>query len=83
MTVAAIRNKLTDYLQNAPDKKVKALYTLLERDIELCEQGMDEAFFKELDRRSKSFEDGTAKTYTLEEARKAAIESLRANDLAL
>lgn len=34
MTTAAIRKKLVDYLKVADDKKVKAMYALLEDDIE-------------------------------------------------
>ena len=33
MTTPAIRQKLMTYLANADDSKVKALYTLLEREI--------------------------------------------------
>jgi hypothetical protein len=34
MTTLAIRKKLADYVQVADDKKVKAMYALLEDDIE-------------------------------------------------
>lgn len=34
MTTIAIRKKLVDYLKVADDKKVKAMYALLEDDIE-------------------------------------------------
>ncbi len=34
MTVAAIREKLKTYVDDVDDKKVKALYTLLEDEIE-------------------------------------------------
>jgi hypothetical protein len=34
MTTVAIRKKLVDYLKVADDKKVKAMYALLEDDIE-------------------------------------------------
>ena len=34
MTIAAIRNRLMSYLAEADDNKVKAVYTLLEKDIE-------------------------------------------------
>ena len=78
MTTKAIREKLVDYLQTANDKKVRAIYTMVEDEIETNANDWDEEFLKELDRRSKSFEDGTAKTYTWEETKKAAIESLKA-----
>jgi hypothetical protein len=34
MTTLAIRKKLADYMQVADEKKVKAMYALLEGDIE-------------------------------------------------
>ena len=34
MTTANIRHKLYDYIRMAEDKKVKALYTMLEEEIE-------------------------------------------------
>ncbi len=34
MTVSAIRKKLINYLETANEKKVKAVYALLEEDIE-------------------------------------------------
>jgi hypothetical protein len=34
MTITAIRNRLISYLAGADDNKVKAVYTLLEKDIE-------------------------------------------------
>ena len=78
MTTTAMRKKLVDYLQTADSKKVKKMYTLVEDEIETNDNGFDEEFFKELDRRSKSMEDGTAKTYTWEETKQAAIDSLKA-----
>jgi hypothetical protein len=37
MTVSAIREKLITYMEDVDDKKVKALYTLLQDEIELSE----------------------------------------------
>jgi hypothetical protein len=34
MTITAIRNRLISYLADADDNKVKAVYTLLEKEIE-------------------------------------------------
>jgi hypothetical protein len=76
MTTTAMRKKLTDYLQTADVKKVRAIYTMVEDDI-ADGPVWDEEFFEEMERRSKSFEDGTAKTYTWEETKQAAIDSLK------
>ena len=74
MTTSAIREKLVSYLQVADDKKVKAIYTMVEDEINTAENDWDEDFISELEARSKSFNDGTAKTYTWEETKQAAID---------
>lgn len=78
MTITAIRKKLVDYLQTADEKKVKAIFTMVEDDINTSEHQPDESFMKEMERRSKSIADGTAKTYTWEETKQAAIDQLKA-----
>ena len=47
MTTTAIRKKLVDYLQTADNKKVRAIYTMVENDIEEAND-WDEDFLKEL-----------------------------------
>ena len=49
MTTLAIRKKLSDYLQIADDKKVKAVYALLEEDIKMFENVSVEDYNKEID----------------------------------
>ncbi len=71
MTTKAIREKLLNYISSADDKKVKAMYTLLEREIDPVTEDWDEALEQELLGRSESFKNGTAKTYTWEETKKA------------
>ena len=77
MTTKAIREKLVDYLQTADVKKVRGIYTMVEDDIT---DGpiWDKGFIEEMDRREKSFLDGSARMYTLEEAREAARERVNA-----
>ena len=72
MTTTAIRKKLTDYLKVADDEKVKAIYVMVEDEINTGENDWDEDFIKELQSRSKGFRNGTAKTYSWEETKKAA-----------
>ena len=52
MTIAAIRRKLHDYLEVADDKKLKAIYTLVEQ--EAIEEYTDD-FKAELDKRYSEY----------------------------
>ena len=72
MAATSIREKLHDYIRVAYDKKIKASYTMVEDEINTSGNEWDEAFVKELERRSKSFANGTAKTYSWEETKAAA-----------
>ncbi|MDB5087235.1 MAG: hypothetical protein JWR09_1229 [Mucilaginibacter sp.] len=76
MTTSAIREKLVSYLQVADDKKVKAIYTMVEDEINTAENDWDEDFATDLANRSKEFAEGTAKTYSWEETKQAAINSV-------
>lgn len=49
MTTVAIRKKLVDYMKVADDKKIKAMYALLEDDIEHGGSVSIEQYNKELD----------------------------------
>jgi hypothetical protein len=73
MTTTTIREKLADYLQVADEKKLKAIYTMVEDEINTAANDWDDNFTEELERRNKGFVDGTAKTYTWEETKQAAI----------
>lgn len=77
MTTTAIRQKLIDYIKMADDKKVKAIYTMVEDEINTSANNWDEGFIKELERRSKSFVNGTAKTFSWEATKQAAIEKVK------
>jgi hypothetical protein len=63
----AIRHKLYDFIRVADDKKLAALYHLLEDDIRQTQAWWeDKAFTKELDKRFEALEKGTDKGATLE-----------------
>jgi hypothetical protein len=74
---AAIRHKLYDYIRVANDKKLHAIYNLLENEIEDTNQWWkDKVFVAELDRRSQALESGKDKGFTVEQL-EASIEKLR------
>ena len=77
MTAAIIRKKLIDYIKVADEEKIKAIYTMVSDEINTEENKWDESFVKELNRRSKSFINGTAKTYTWEETKQAAVKRVQ------
>ncbi|MFM7431373.1 MAG: addiction module protein [Flammeovirgaceae bacterium] len=73
----AIRHKLYDYIRVADDKKLSAIYHLLESEIEQTQEWWkDKEVIRELDQRYKALEDGTDKGFTLEEL-KSSVTKLR------
>ncbi|MEO6456639.1 MAG: hypothetical protein ABIN97_21370 [Ginsengibacter sp.] len=68
MSNAAIRNKLYDYIRVADNKKLNAIYNLLENEIEQAnEWWKDKQFTTELDKRYHALESGADKGFTVEE----------------
>ena len=68
MTTAAIREKLHEYINHADDKKVEAIYTLVESEIdEKYEWWEDKGFLEELDRRVADYESGKTKAVSWEQ----------------
>lgn len=65
MTTVAIRQKLSNYLQVADDKKVKAIYALLEDEINQTGRISLEQYNKEIDEAMEEVERG--EVYTHEE----------------
>ncbi len=77
MKTAEIRDKLYDYIRIADDKKIKAIYTMLENEIndELA-WWEDNDFVKKLDAEYKDWSNGKTKGYTIAEANES-ISKLR------
>ncbi|MBA3675663.1 MAG: hypothetical protein H0W75_12045 [Chitinophagaceae bacterium] len=72
MSSAAIRNKLYDYIRVADDKKLNAIYNLLENEIEQTnEWWKDKKFTKELDSRYQALENGSDKGFTIDQLEKS------------
>jgi hypothetical protein len=62
MTTADIRHKLYDYISTAEDRKVKAIYILLEKEIEKNnDYWNDKDFINELSKRSTELKEGKVK----------------------
>ena len=76
MTIATIRKKLQDYIQTADDKKVKAIFTLIESDLEKeLNWWEDEAFLNDLDERGSRYKEGIDKGFTFAEAKEEILKS--------
>jgi hypothetical protein len=68
MKTVDIRAALQDYVRNADDEKVKAIYTLLETEIAAQNRWWeDDAFVAEMDKEHEAVEKGELTTYTWEE----------------
>lgn len=68
MKTQEIREKLHNYIENAHEKKLKAIYTMVEEEIDEADNlWNDEEFVAELERREESYLSGRAKIFTLKE----------------
>lgn len=70
MSTVTIRQKLHSYLEIADDKKIKAIYAIVETEIEKSGLEYTDDVKKELDRRYTDYKNGNAKIITREESRK-------------
>jgi putative addiction module component (TIGR02574 family) len=77
MTTAAIRQQLHNYLEVAEDKKVKAIYTMMEEEIKESAVDYTDEFKAELDRRYADYKSGKAKMLTAEESKKRVQKILK------
>ncbi len=85
MSTAAstIRHKLYDYIRVADNKKLYAIYNLLENEIEETrEWWKNKQFITELDRRYQALERGSDKGYTIEQL-EASIGKLQCDKIHL
>lgn len=75
MRATQIRQQLHDFIELAEDKKLRAIYTLLEGDIK-DEFALTPEQKNELDRRYNDYINGTGETYTWEETASMARQTL-------
>jgi putative addiction module component (TIGR02574 family) len=76
MRTIQIRQQLHDYIDAVEEKKLKAIYTLLEDDISANSMLTDEQKM-ELDKRMADHEKGIGRTYTWEETIAMAREAVK------
>lgn len=70
MKTAMIRERLSEYIRFADDKKVQAIYTMVEDEIiDKLDLWKDKDFIHELDRRMEELESGKVKGITLDEVK--------------
>lgn len=77
MRTTQIRQQLHDYINAAGEKKLKAIYTLLESDLE-SDYRLSTTQKKELDRRLRDHKNGIGKTFTWDETVAMADQALKA-----
>ncbi len=69
MKTEQIKQKLHRYIETPEEKKLKAIYTLVEEEIEEANDLWNDAeFMAELVQREKKYANGSAKTYPLKES---------------
>lgn len=70
MTITAVKEKLHQYIEQADEKKVQALYTLVADEIDNKNSVYDEATLNVLRERSANYISGKTKGYSVEESLK-------------
>jgi hypothetical protein len=75
MTIAAIREKLHDYINEADEEKVKAIYTLVEGEIIPGPHwANEEEFIADMDERVRRYDEGIDRGYTWDEVEASLAE---------
>ena len=78
MNTIDIRQKLHHYIETAQEKKVKAIFAMVEDEIEeTSDHWNNESFVAELQRRETSYLNGTTKTYTLDQSLSRARQAIK------
>ena len=72
MSTADIRRKLVEYIRFADEKKIKAIYVILEDEIEEKHDIWTKEFTEEMERRANDMESGKVKGISHEEFLKKA-----------
>jgi putative addiction module component (TIGR02574 family) len=78
MNTTSIRQRLHSYLETANDKKIKAIYTMVEDEIEKTGVEYTDELKEELDRRYAAYENGAEKPISSSESKKRIEKLLQA-----
>ncbi len=81
MTFVTMKEKLLDYIEHADEKKISAIYTLVENEIEESEYTYDDETIAMLEKRSADMRSGKSKSFTVEESMIYIHEELKRSGL--
>ncbi len=79
MNTEAIRQELHNYLEIAEDKKVKAIYTMMQESIKESAIDYSKEFKEELDTRYETYKDGSAKMINAKESKSRIQKIIKAH----
>jgi len=68
MTITLVKEKLHEYIENADEKKLQAIYTLIESEIEDRSSLYDEATLNTLRETREAYLSGKIKGYPMQES---------------
>ncbi len=78
MKTEQIKQRLHRYIETADEKKLKAIYTIVEEEIEeTSDLWKDEEFVAELEHREKKYLNGNSKTHSIQESVGRAREAVK------
>lgn len=77
MKTAAIRQQLHSYLEEADDKKVKAMYASVKSDIKQSAVGYTDEYKTELDKRYADYKNGKTKPVTAQQSKRRIAKLLK------
>jgi len=80
MSTAILRQKLHSYLEIAGDKKVKAIYAIMENEIEQSAMEYTNDIKMQLDNRYADYKTGKTKIVTAEESHKRIQKILKSTN---
>jgi hypothetical protein len=78
MSTTEIRRQLHNYLEAADGKKIKALYTIIEKDVKENEYVFSEELKLELDKRYFEYKSGSVEMVTASESKERIENILKA-----